>query len=275
MVATPIGNLEDISARARRVLAEVDIIAAEDTRHSKKLLSHLGINTPMYAYHDHNERSAAPDIIEQLKQGRNIALISDAGTPLVHDPGYQLVKLAHECSIRLVPVPGACALTGALSVAGLASDRFVFEGFLPQKPTARRLRLQELAAETRTLVFYEAPHRIQAFIKDSIDVFGINRQACIARELSKYYETVKNDTLGNLAAWMEKEENQRRGEFVIVVQGNDNSPELDEQEAVRILKVLIQATSVKQAASLAAEITGLKKNDLYKLALSLKGKVKI
>ena len=270
VVATPIGNLEDMTERARRVLSEVDLIAAEDTRHSKKLLLHLGINTPMCAYHDHNEHRIAAGIIAQIKEGRNVALISDAGTPLIHDPGYQLVKLANEHGIKLVPVPGASAVIAALSVAGLATDRFIFEGFLPEKQQARRKRLQALARETRTLVFYEAPHRIVAFMQDIVDTFGADRQACIARELSKYYETIKNDTLGTLSNWLQSETTQQKGEFVIVVQGNCEVPGADEEEAIRILKILLPACPVKQAATLAAEITGWKKNELYKLALGLK-----
>ncbi|MFT5349248.1 MAG: 16S rRNA (cytidine1402-2'-O)-methyltransferase [Planctomycetota bacterium] len=274
VVATPIGNLEDITERGRRILAEVDLIAAEDTRHSKKLLAHLGISTPMCAYHDHNEHKAASGIIELLKKGRNIALISDAGTPLIHDPGYQLIKLAHEHDIKLVPVPGACAAITALSVAGIATDRFIFEGFLPEKQMARRKRLQELASETRTLVFYEAPHRIRVFMQDCESAFGRDRQACIGRELSKYYETIKNDTLESLNLWLQNDESQLKGEFVVVVQGDIDAPGHDEEDAIRILKILLKASSVKQASTLAAEITGLKKNDLYKLALALQDKVK-
>jgi 16S rRNA (cytidine1402-2'-O)-methyltransferase len=269
IVATPIGNLEDISERGRRVLAEVDLIAAEDTRHSKKLLLHFGITTPMNAYHDHNEKKAATGIVEQIKQGTNVAVISDAGTPLIHDPGYQLVKMAHENGIKVVPIPGASAVITALSAAGLATDRFIFEGFLADKKTARRKQMQALAGESRTLVFYEAPHRILAFVQDCVAIFGEGRQACIARELSKYYETIKNDTLANLLSWLEAYENQRKGEFVIVVQGSDEIFEDGEEEAIRILKILLQGHPVKQASTLAAEITGLKKNALYKLALDL------
>jgi 16S rRNA (cytidine1402-2'-O)-methyltransferase len=269
IVATPIGNLEDISERGRRVLAEVDLIAAEDTRHSKKLLLHLGITTAMSSYHDHNENAAAAGIVEQIKQGRNVALISDAGTPLIHDPGYQLVKMAHENGIKVVPIPGASAVITALSAAGLATDRFIFEGFLADKQTARRKQMQALAGEPRSLVFYEAPHRILAFVQDCVAIFGEGRQACIARELSKYYETIKTDTLANLLSWLEADENQRKGEFVIVVQGSDEIFEDGEEEAIRVLKILLQGHPVKQASTLAAEITGLKKNALYKLALDL------
>lgn len=273
VVATPIGNLEDMTERARRVLTEVDLIAAEDTRHSRKLLLHLGINTPMCAYHDHNEQRTAAGLIEQIRRGRNVALIADAGTPLIHDPGYQLVKLAHEQGIKLVPVPGASAVITALSIAGLATDRFVFEGFLPEKQQARRNRLQALARETRTLVFYEAPHRIVAFMQDITETFGADRQACIARELSKYYETIRNDTLGALLVWLQGEKTQQKGEFVVMVQGNCAESGPDAGEATRILKILLQACPVKQAAALAAEITGGKKNELYKLALGVKKKV--
>jgi 16S rRNA (cytidine1402-2'-O)-methyltransferase len=270
VVATPIGNLEDISERARRILAEVDLIAAEDTRHSKKLLTHLGITTPMRAYHDHNEHRVSTGIVEMLRQGRNVALISDAGTPLIHDPGYELLQQAHQHNIKVVPIPGPSALISALSVAGLSSDRFIFEGFVPEKQVARRKYLQSLSTQTRTMVFYEAPHRIKAFINDSVVAFGEDRQACIARELSKLYETVKQDALGNLQLWLRDDEAQRKGEFVIVIRGAENAPQTGESEAIRIMQILLQSVSVKQTAAIAAEITSLKKNDLYKLALDLK-----
>jgi 16S rRNA (cytidine1402-2'-O)-methyltransferase len=270
VVATPIGNLEDISERARRILAEVDLVAAEDTRHSKKLLTHLDVSTPMRAYHDHNEHRVSASIIEMLLQGKNIALISDAGTPLIHDPGYELVQQAHQESIKVVPIPGPSALISALSVAGLSSDRFIFEGFVPEKQVARRKHLQSLSAEIRTLVFYEAPHRIKAFIDDSVMAFGKDRQACLARELSKLYETVNQDTLGNLQLWLSEDEVQSKGEFVVVIRGAENVPNCDESEATRIMQILLQSVSLKQAAAMGAEISGLKKNDLYKLALDLK-----
>ncbi len=272
VVATPIGNLEDITGRARRLLAEVDLIAAEDTRHSRKLLQHLGVDTPMCAYHDHNEHAAATGIVKKIMQGGDVALISDAGTPLIHDPGYELVKQAHQLGIKVVPVPGASAVITALSVSGLPTDRFVFEGFLPEKQMARRRRLQDLARQSRTLVFYEAPHRILSFMQDSVAAFGADRRACLARELSKYYETVRNDTLAKLCQCLHSEQIPCKGEFVIVVQGNTKVQGPEEQEAVRILKILLQAGPLKQAAALTAEITGLKKNELYKLALDLKEK---
>jgi 16S rRNA (cytidine1402-2'-O)-methyltransferase len=272
VVATPIGNLEDMTERGRRVLAEVDVIAAEDTRHSRKLLTHFGLDTPMCAYHQHNEHKVAAGIIEQIEQGKNVAMISDAGTPLINDPGYQLLKLAHQHKIKVVPIPGPSALIAALSVAGLATDSFIFEGFLPDKQVARRKHMQALIGEPRTLVFYEAPHRILAFMRDSVAIFGEQRQACVARELSKIYETVKNDSLGQLLEWLEKNENQRKGEFVIILQGSNDLMGPGDAEAIRILKILLQASSVKQASALAAEITGLKKNTLYKLALELQKK---
>ncbi len=272
VVATPIGNLEDMTERARRILAEVDLIAAEDTRHSKKLLVHLGVNTPMCAYHDHNERKIAAGIIDQIKQGQNIAMISDAGTPLINDPGYHLVKMAHENALKVIPIPGASAAIAALSVSGLATDSFIFEGFLPDKQIARRKHLQKLLKETRTLVFYESPHRICAFIEDCAAIFGEDRQACIAREISKYYETIRNDSLGKLIKWLKEEENQRKGEFVVIVQGNSDAVEVGEEEAIRILEILLKDNSLKQACALTAEITGLKKNALYKMALKLQEK---
>jgi 16S rRNA (cytidine1402-2'-O)-methyltransferase len=274
VVATPIGNLEDMTERGRRILSEVDLIAAEDTRHSKKLLMHLGNNIPMRAYHDHNECSAAEGLVELIQNGKNIALISDAGTPLISDPGYQIVKLAHDQNIKVIPVPGASAVISALSVAGIATEKFIFEGFLPEKQIARRKRLQDLSTESRTLVFYEAPHRIIAFMADCEKAFGSSRMACVGRELSKYFETVKLDTLSNLNLWLQNDDSQRKGEFVVVVQGNDEAPAIDESEAVRILKILLKTSSLKQAVALAVEITGVKRNELYQLALDMQGQVK-
>ncbi len=270
VVATPIGNLGDISERARDVLKNADLIAAEDTRHSKKLLSHLSISTPLQAYHDHNERSSAAKFLRYLEEGKSIALISDAGTPLLNDPGFQLLKLAHQQHIKVVPVPGPSALVSALSVAGLSADRFVFDGFLPDKQQARIKRLQSLSSEPRTLVFYEAPHRIQACLSDCLQVFGTDRQVCIAREISKYYETIRKDKLPALISWIEADEQQLKGEFVVVIEGADARDLNDMTEGIRVLKILLQSLSVSEAAAMAAEITGMKKNELYKSALSLK-----
>ena len=270
MVATPIGNLDDISMRARRILEEVDVIAAEDTRHSKTLLSHLGLSTTMQAYHDHNERSMAPRLIEQLLAGKNLALISDAGTPLINDPGFHLVKLAHQNQIKVIPVPGPSALISALSVAGLSAERFVFEGFLPEKQQARRTRLQSLNSETRTLAFYEAPHRIRACLQDCLDVFGGERRACVAREISKRYETVRTARLSELLSWLDTDSQQLKGEFVLLIEGCSEKSAPDKDEAIHVLKILLEKMSVSEAAATAAEITGLKKNELYREALEIK-----
>ncbi|NKB38930.1 MAG: 16S rRNA (cytidine(1402)-2'-O)-methyltransferase [Gammaproteobacteria bacterium] len=269
VVATPIGNLGDISERAREVLKHADLIAAEDTRHSKKLLSHLSISTPMQSYHEHNERSSAAKFLRYLEEGKSIALISDAGTPLLNDPGFQLLKLAHEHHIKVIPVPGPSALVSALSVAGLSADRFVFDGFLPEKQQARIKRLQSLTSESRTIVFYETPHRIKACLNDCLQVFGAERQVCIAREISKYYETIRKDSLPALLGWIEADQQQLKGEFVLVIEGADGHALNESDEGVRVLKILLQSLSVSEAAAMAAEITGIKKNELYKTALGL------
>ena len=270
IVSTPIGNLGDISQRAISVLQTVDLIAAEDTRHSGKLLRHLSINTPCQAFHEHNERQKTASLIQRLQNGESIALISDAGTPLLSDPGYHLVRAAHEQGIPVIPVPGASALLSALVAAGLPTDRFVFEGFLPNKQAARRTYLAGLEHETATLVFYEAPHRILATLQDMAEVLGEGREAVLARELTKTYETIRRDTLANLVSWVKQDSDQQRGEIVLVVAGAKAASD-DEltPETLRILKILLGDLSVKQAASMAAEITGQKKNRLYEAALKL------
>jgi len=270
IVATPIGNLGDISQRAISTLQSVDLIAAEDTRHSAKLLQYLAIDTPCVAFHEHNEREKTGKLVEKLLGGESIALISDAGTPLLSDPGYHLVRAAHEQEIPVVPIPGASALLGALVAAGLPTDRFVFEGFLPSKKVARGKHLAGLKHETGTLVFYEAPHRILATLQDMAEVFGEDREVVLARELTKTYETIRRDTLGNLVEWVAQDSNQQRGEIVLVVAGA--RPQADAEltpEVQRILSVLLAQLPVKQAASITAEITGQKKNRLYEAALKL------
>jgi 16S rRNA (cytidine1402-2'-O)-methyltransferase len=272
VVATPIGNLEDISARALRVLSGVALIAAEDTRHSARLLQHFGIGTPLAACHEHNERDEGGRFIRQLRAGDDVALISDAGTPLISDPGYHLVRLARAAGIKVVPLPGPCALIAALSAAGLPSDRFVFEGFLPAKQVARRARLEHLREESRTLIFYEAPHRILDSLCDLESAFGPDRPALLARELTKTFETLKGLPLGELRAWVESDSNQQRGECVLVVAGW-RAPEQDETVdagARRVLQLLLAELPVKRAAAVAAEITGVRKNLLYQLALQAK-----
>lgn len=269
VVATPIGNIADLSPRAVQVLSGVQLIAAEDTRHSLPLLQRHGIHTPLRAYHEFNERQAAPALLELLRAGQDLALISDAGTPLLSDPGFRLVSLAHDAGIRVVPVPGASALIAALSVCGLPTDRFCFEGYLPATAGRRRARLQQLAGEPRTLVFYEAPHRIAAAIADLALAFGAGRRATIARELTKRFESVRRAPLGELHAWLQADADRLKGEFVIVVEGAPAAA-ADESEAGRLLGVLLQRLSLKDAAAAAAEITGLPRKQLYAMALRLR-----
>ncbi len=271
VVATPIGNLEDMTARAIRVLSTTDYIAAEDTRHSGKLLRHFGIHTEMIAFHEHNERNQITRLIERLRDGKSIALISDAGTPLISDPGYLLVRAAHEANIPVVPIPGASALIAALSVSGVPSDHFNFEGFLPPRSVARRVALERLRGESRTSIFYEAPHRIVESLQDMLDIFGGEREATIARELTKQFETVRIGTLAELVAWIDRHEEQRLGEFVIVVRGAARAETVeDSAEADRVLHILLEALPVSQASELTARITGVPKNKLYRRALALK-----
>jgi 16S rRNA (cytidine1402-2'-O)-methyltransferase len=272
VVATPIGNLEDMTPRAVRVLSSVDVIAAEDTRHSAKLMRHFGIPTKMVALHEHNERTQVPKLLDWLRSGKSIALISDAGTPLISDPGYPLVRAAHEAGIAVVAVPGASAVIAALSISGLPSDRFAFEGFLPARSVTRRAALERLCAESRTLIFYEAPHRIMECLQDMVDVFGADREATIARELTKQFETVRAGKLAALHAWMTRHDEQQRGEFVVLVHGAARSEESTEEsaQAERILLILLEELPVSQAADLAARITGAPKNQLYRKALTLR-----
>ena len=270
VVATPIGNLDDISARAIQVLGRVARIAAEDTRHSARLLQHLDINTHLVAVHDHNEAGRTQGLINQLLAGDDIALISDAGTPLISDPGYRLVAAAHEAKIQVVPVVGACAAIAALSAAGLPSDRFSFEGFLSAKTTARQVQLQALVHETRTLIFYEAPHRILECVQDMRAIFGEQRRVVLARELTKTFETIKQMTLAELCVFVEADSNQQRGEIVLVVEGAPVDSALAAQKEVdNLLLKLLKYLPVKASAQLAAELTGHKKNALYDRALVL------
>ena len=273
VVATPIGNLEDLSLRARRVLAEVQLIAAEDTRHSGALLAHFGISTPLLSLHDHNEAERAPRLVEHLLAGESVALVSDAGTPLISDPGFNLVRAARAAGVEVTPVPGPSALIAALSVSGLPTDCFVFEGFLPAKPAARRARLKEFAAEIRTLVFYEAVHRLTESLADMAQVFGTERAAVIARELTKLHETVRGGTLAELVSWSNADDNVLKGEVVLLVAGtHEIKSQAANLEAERLLRILLEELPLKQAASLAARITGGKKNDLYEQALKISGR---
>lgn len=268
VVATPIGNLEDITHRALNVLREVDLIAAEDTRHTSKLLQHFAISTPLKPCHDHNEREQQGYLINLLLSGKNIALVSDAGTPLISDPGFHLVKEAQLKHIKVVPVPGACAVITALSAAGLPSDRFSFEGFLPAKSVARKNTLESLKQEQRTLIFYEAPHRLLDSLQDLSAIFGSDRVAVLARELTKTFETIKQCSLAELVNWVASDANQQRGECVLLI-SPWKAPEEEsiDQESLRVLKVLLNELPVKQAAALAAEITGERKNKLYQYAI--------
>jgi 16S rRNA (cytidine1402-2'-O)-methyltransferase len=271
VVATPIGNLEDMSPRALRTLSGADLIAAEDTRHSGRLLRHFGIGTKTEAIHEHNERSQVPRLVEILKGGKSIAFITDAGTPLVSDPGFHLVRAARQAGIRVVPVPGACAAIAALSVAGLPSDRFVFEGFPPAKSAARRAVFEKLREESRTLIFYESPHRILESLKDMSEVFGPGREAVLARELTKQFETLRAGGLQELLEWVGRDADQQLGEFVILIHGVPRAErEAVDEEAGRVLKILLDELPVSQAAALAAKITGLKKNKLYEYALTFR-----
>ncbi|MGA7799759.1 MAG: 16S rRNA (cytidine(1402)-2'-O)-methyltransferase [Gammaproteobacteria bacterium] len=268
VVATPIGNLDDMSRRAVDVLAGVDRIAAEDTRRSRRLLDHYGIATPMVAVHEHNEQRVLGSLLQQLHDGRTLALISDAGTPLISDPGFALVRAARQDGIRVIPIPGPSAVVCALSAAGLPTDRFVFEGFLPARSAGRRGRLQALADEPRTVVFYEASHRIVDTLDDLVDIFGAAREALVARELTKTFETIRSGPLAELAAWVRSDPDQQKGEFVLVIHGATppGSGELD-SEARRVVDLLLEELPVKQAAALAARITGVARNRLYAYAL--------
>lgn len=272
IVATPIGNMGDITERALQTLREVELIAAEDTRHSARLLNHHAIKSHCIALHEHNERNASAGLIKRLEQGDSIALISDAGTPLISDPGFYLVREVQQAGYRVVPIPGASALIAALSVAGLPSDRFSFEGFLPSKREARRRTLEKLSQETRTLIFYESTHRIFDSLHDMAEIFGAQRQAAVVRELTKTFETVHRAELGALCEWMAADDNQRRGEFVVLVHGAEPSQSLErvEIDPQALLIELMALQPPKKAAAIVAKLTGLKKNALYELGLRLK-----
>ncbi len=263
VVATPIGHRDDFSARAIATLREVAVIAAEDTRHSKPLLLHHNIATPLLALHEHNEREVVDAIVRRLLGGESVALISDAGTPLISDPGFRLVRAARAAGVRCAPVPGACAAIAALSVAGLPSDRFVFEGFLPPKSAARRTRLQELAGEPRTLIFYESSHRVAESLADMRAVFGDDREAVLARELTKMFETVIGEPLAQLAARVASDPDQQRGECVILVAGRGEEADAKLAEGQRIFAILREELPPAKAAKLAAAISGAPRKALY------------
>lgn len=273
IVATPIGNLGDMSTRAIETLKFVDYIAAEDTRHSHKLLVHFAIDTPVLSLHEHNESECSEILLEKLlEKGQTIALISDAGTPLISDPGYRLVKKARKHKVPVIPIPGPCALITALSVSGLNCEQFIFEGFLPAQKMARQKKLEILRYETRTIIFYEAPHRIVDLIEDMLSIFGGQRIVVLARELTKTFETIHVGNLEELKIWLNSDKNQQRGEFVVLVDGNKELHPHSDLEIQRILRLLLAELPIKQATTLAAKITGGKKNKLYTQALALTGK---
>ena len=271
VVATPIGNLEDLTPRARQILAEVDLIAAEDTRHTGRLLSHLGVKTPLLALHDHNEEKAVSRVIAALETGQSVALVSDAGTPLISDPGFRLVRAAHQRGIVVSPIPGASAVTAALSAAGLPTDRFCFEGFLPSKTAARKQVLQSLATETRTLVFYESVHRIADTLADMCRAFGEDRLAFVGRELTKMHEQCAQGSLAALSRRVDDGSIVGKGEFVIVVAGAEASADTS-LDIDRLLRLLHEKLSARDAARIAAAVTGQKKNALYQRILELQSK---
>ena len=269
VVATPIGNLEDLTPRARQALASVDLVAAEDTRHTGRLLMTINAKPALLALHDHNEERAAQDVIKALEDGKDVALVSDAGTPLVSDPGYRLVNAAHARGIRVVPLPGASAVTAALSAAGLPTDRFCFEGFAPAKRAARRHWLKALAGESRTIVMYESVHRIADCLTDLVDVFGAGRRAFIGRELTKLHEQCVRATLGELVDMVEDGRVAKKGEFVLVVEGAEPE-EGSTVDIDRLLRLLSASLSAKEAARIASAVTGEKKNALYERVLEIR-----
>lgn len=273
VVATPIGNLDDLSPRATRTLASVDVVAAEDTRHSGRLLSHLGIQKRMIALHEHNEKDRAAGILTELDAGRDVALVSDAGTPLISDPGFVLVREARAAGHRVSPIPGPCALVAALSAAGLPTDRFLYVGFLPAKRSGRRASLDLLSSEVATLVFYESPHRILESVRDIAVVLGSEREIVLGREITKTFETFYSGSVAEVLAELERDPHGSRGEFVVMVRGAVVRAGTDREATMdvdRVLRVLLAELPVKKVAKMAAELTGLSKNELYQRALALK-----
>ncbi|RZG89985.1 16S rRNA (cytidine(1402)-2'-O)-methyltransferase [Acinetobacter pittii] len=269
VVATPIGHLDDMTFRAIDILKSVSIVAAEDTRQSAQLFKHYNISTQLTACHDHNESNKIEQLVQKLLAGDDIALISDAGTPLISDPGFKLVRAAQEHGIRVVPVPGACAAIAALSAVGLPSDRFSFEGFLPSKASQRISQLEKLKNETQTLIFYEAPHRILECVKNMAEVFGEDRPVGFAREITKTFETIKKMTLKDLVSFIENDHHQEKGEIVLVIGGAPEKTDLEQEKLDELLKRLLQDLSVKAASQLAADLTGVKKKVAYQRALEL------
>jgi len=274
VVATPIGNLADFTYRAVEILKKVDLIAAEDTRHVKMLLQHYAINNKLVSLHQHNEEKAAPGLVDKIKQGQSIALVSDAGTPLLSDPGMPLVRLAKQEGIEVSPIPGACALIAALSVSGLPVTRFIFEGFLPRTSSARKSFFTVRKKETATWVFYESSHRILASLEDLVEIIPGDRRIVLARELTKLYETVVNDSLDKVLEQVKNNANMQKGEFVVLVEGAvvEKKNALITEEQQRVLSVLLKECSIKSAVAMAVDITGARKKVLYQAALELSGK---
>ena len=269
VVATPIGHLDDMSYRAIDVLKSVSLIAAEDTRTSAQLMKHFNISTPLTACHEHNESNKIDILVQKLLNGEDIALISDAGTPLISDPGFKLVRAAQANGIRVIPVPGACAAIAALSAVGLPSDRFSFQGFLASKQSQRLQQLEKLKDETQTLIFYEAPHRILDSVKDMAAVFGADRPVGFAREITKTFETIKKMALGELVEFIAADHHQQKGEIVLVVGGASEEKDMEQEKLDQLLQRLLQDLSVKAASQLAADLTGIKKKIAYQRALEL------
>ncbi|WP_315278195.1 16S rRNA (cytidine(1402)-2'-O)-methyltransferase [Acinetobacter sp. NS4_7] len=269
VVATPIGHLDDMSYRAIDVLKSVSLIAAEDTRTSAQLMKHFNISTPLTACHEHNESNKIDILIQKLLNGEDMALISDAGTPLISDPGFKLVRAAQANGIRVIPVPGACAAIAALSAVGLPSDRFSFQGFLASKQSQRLQQLEKLKDETQTLIFYEAPHRILDSVKDMAAVFGADRPVGFAREITKTFETIKKMALGELVEFIAADHHQQKGEIVLVVGGASEEKDMEQEKLDQLLQRLLQDLSVKAASQLAADLTGIKKKIAYQRALEL------
>ena len=271
VVATPIGNLGDITLRALEILKGVDAIAAEDTRHTSGLLSHFGISKKLIAVHEHNENQSAEKLLVQLNAGENIALVTDAGTPGISDPGAVVVDFVRKAGVKVVPIPGVSAVIAALSASGISQNGFLFHGFLPASGSARRKALETLKAQTVTLVFYEAPHRILESVDDMANALGAERRITFAREITKTFETIYSCELAQAKAWLEADTNQQRGEFVLLVEAAETkAPEDFSEETIRVLKLLLADLPLKQAVKLTAEITNEKKNDLYEFALALK-----
>ncbi len=272
IVATPIGNLDDITFRAIEILKTVDLILAEDTRHSKRLLNHYNIDTPMGAFHEHNEKSKSLDVVSELLSGKNIALISDAGTPLISDPGYVLVSEAKKAGVEVSPVPGASAMISAMSASGIASDQFSFFGFLPSKPTARFKAIQAISHINQTAIFYESPKRILGCTKDLLTVLGDKRVVCLAKELTKSFETIKTDILPNLLEYLQEDTSHQKGEFVILISAVDKDNKvIGEEQLDKILPILLTEMGASKAAKLAAKITGIDKKYCYQRAINDKG----